>query len=71
MIFSLPACVFAIRGNIGVAFFAHLVLLLVDPIFAFSFWMAMRALHASQAGTSQETTAAVDIHDINKQSNRI
>ena len=48
MIFPFPACVLAIRRNIGVALLAHLVLLLADPIFAFSFWMAVRALRTSQ-----------------------
>lgn len=48
MIFAFPACILAIRRNIGVALLAHLILLLADPIFAFSFWMAVRALHTSQ-----------------------
>lgn len=44
MIFSLPSCIFTVSGYIGVTFLAHLVLLLVNPIFALAFWMTMRAL---------------------------
>ena len=46
MVLSFSAGIFAIRGNIGITLLTHLTLLLVNPVFAFSFWMSMRALNA-------------------------
>lgn len=45
VVFSFSACVFAVRRNIGIALLAHLILLLVDPVFAFTFGMTMGTLH--------------------------